>query len=493
MLELFYKSEATIRLSVFLGSFSLFALWEWLSPRRRAAQGKLRRWLNNIGIVVLSTIIVRFFIPTAAVGVAYLVEQEHFGLVNYFDLPFWSKVAVSFIVLDYSIYMQHAMFHVLPLLWRFHRVHHSDLDCDVSTGLRFHPVEIFISLCFKMLIIFALGAPVLAVILFEIVLNLMSMFTHSNIGLNRGIERLIRWIYVTPDMHRIHHSVRENETNSNFGFNFSFWDRLFGTYMPEPKDGHQNMVIGLEKFREPNWQMLNGLLFMPFDRNMGGYAINYRDTRNEDELDIARKLAEQNAEKARLAEELEKANERLGELVRLDGLTNIFNRRYLDETLRNEVRRHNRTQSCLSVILCDIDYFKNYNDTYGHQAGDACLKQVAQCLQSSFNRAGDVVARFGGEEFIVLLPDTDNATAKMLAERILHKVRELNIKHESSRVSDVVTISIGAASVIPSRETTSSMFIEVADKALYQAKQSGRNNVQSNFACDRQDMSIKAG
>lgn len=483
MLDLIYKYEPTIRFSVFLGSFSLFALWELISPRRHIAHGKLKRWLNNFGLLIMSTIIIRLIIPTAVVGIAYLAEQQHFGLVHYFDLPFWVEVIVSFIALDYFIYLQHAMFHVLPLMWRFHRVHHSDLDCDVSTGLRFHPVEMIVSLCFKMLVVFLLGAPVLAVILFEIVLNLMSMFSHSNIGLNRGVERLIRIGFVTPDMHRIHHSVRENETNSNFGFNFSFWDRLFGTYMPEPKDGFQNMTIGLEKFREPSWQQLQGLLFMPAVKSMGGYAINYRDSRNEDELELARKLAEQNAEKARLADELAQANEQLGELARLDGLTNIFNRRYFDETLQNEVRRHNRTRSCLTVIMCDIDYFKDYNDAYGHQAGDKCLQQVAQCLSSSFNRAGDVVARFGGEEFVVILPDTDNTTARMLAGRLLNKIHELSIKHESSKVSDVVTISIGVGSEIPSMETTASDLVSIADKALYLAKQSGRNNMKSTSDC----------
>lgn len=421
----------------------------------------------------------RLLLPTAAVGVAYLAEEKNLGLVNYIDLPFWPKVIVSFILLDFSIYIQHAMFHVLPLLWRFHRVHHSDLDCDVSTGLRFHPAEILASIGLKILIIFIWGAPVLSVIMFEIVLNLMSMFTHSNVGINRSVERFIRLGFVTPDMHRIHHSIRENETNSNFGFNFSFWDRLFGTYKAAPKDGYQNMTIGLNRFREPNWQVFRGLLYMPMLKSMGGYAINYRDTRNADELEFARKLAEQNEEKALLADELAKANEQLEELARLDGLTNIFNRRCFDETLRDEIKRHNRTQSCLSVILCDIDYFKGYNDTYGHQAGDSCLRRVAQCIASSFKRAGDMAARFGGEEFAIILPDTNKATAKSLAENLLRKIQHLNIKHESSKVSDILTISIGIGSVIPQRDTISAYLVEIADKALYQAKQSGRNNVQS--------------
>jgi len=291
MIDLIVQYESSIRLSAFLGGFLFLALWEWQSPKRALSQVKLQRWLNNIALVVTSTIVVRVVLPMAVIGLAYLVEQEKIGLANYLDWPFWLKVVVTFILLDLSIYFQHAMFHVLPVMWRFHRVHHSDLDCDVTTGLRFHPVEILLSMLIKFAVIILLGVPVLSVILFETVLNLMSMFTHSNIKLNEKFEKVFRWFFVTPDMHRVHHSSIENETNSNFAFNFSLWDRIFATYLAEPKAGHLAMTIGLDQFKEPGWQSLAGLLKMPFSRRIRGYAINYRDNRNEKELADAKKTA----------------------------------------------------------------------------------------------------------------------------------------------------------------------------------------------------------
>lgn len=304
MIDLIYKYETAIRLTVFLGGFTLLALWEWVSPKRVLTQARAKRWLNNVALVVSSTVILRVLLPIAAVGVAYHVEQEHTGLINLLELPFWVKVFICFVLLDISIYCQHAFFHVIPVLWRFHRVHHSDLDCDVTTGVRFHPVEILLSILIKFVTIIAIGAPVLSVILFELVLNLMSMFTHSNVGINTTFERVLRWLFVTPDMHRVHHSVRENETNSNFGFNLSLWDRIFGTYMAQPAAGHKDMTIGLDQFREPEWQAFKGLLYMPFKASVRGYAINYRDTKNADELTFARLLADQNQQKARLVTEL---------------------------------------------------------------------------------------------------------------------------------------------------------------------------------------------
>lgn len=304
MIDFIYQYEASIRLSVFLGGFSLLALWEWAKPKRELTQVKFKRWFNNIALVVCSTVVVRMVLPTAAIGIAYLVEQKHLGFANLLELPFWLKVLITFILLDLTIYFQHAMFHVLPVMWRFHRVHHSDLDCDVTTGLRFHPVEILFSILIKFITIVALGAPVLTVILFEAALNLMSMFTHSNIHLNNTFERMLRWFVVTPDMHRVHHSTRENETNSNFGFNISLWDRIFATYMAEPKAGHLGMTIGLDQFREPSWQRFSGLIYLPFSTRIKGYAINYRDTKNADELALAKEIAIQNQEKAKLASEL---------------------------------------------------------------------------------------------------------------------------------------------------------------------------------------------
>ena len=305
MIEYIYNNEPTIRLSIFLGAFSLLLGWEWIQPKRKPAVNKIKRWITNFLLIVSSTILVRFIVPTAAVGVAYLVEQNNWGFANYFALNNWLTIIITFVLLDFIIYFQHLTFHVLPVLWRFHRVHHSDTDCDVTTGLRFHPVEILFSIFIKFVAIIVLGAPVLTVIFFEITLNFMSMFTHSNIRLNKSFESILRWFIVTPDMHRIHHSTLENETNSNFAFHISLWDRLFGTYMAEPKYGQLNMKIGLDRFNEDKWQKFTGLLYMPLERSIRGYAINYRDTRNADELsNINKKLNTEIQEKEKHLVEL---------------------------------------------------------------------------------------------------------------------------------------------------------------------------------------------
>lgn len=311
-----YFNEAGIRLSVFLGGFSLLAIWEWNKPKRELIHVKSKRWLNNLALVVCSTIVVRILIPTAAIGAAYVAEQNQWGISNTIDLPFWLKVVISFVLLDLVIYFQHAIFHVLPIFWRFHRVHHTDLDFDITTGLRFHPAEILISMLFKIIVIFALGAPVLAVILFEVVLNFMSMFSHSNIYLNKKFEKILRWFIVTPDMHRVHHSTIENETNSNFAFNISLWDRLFGTYIAEPHAGYQDMSIGLEGHRDPDKLDFKDLLVMPFKKAIRGYAINYRDTLNADELSRVNKLVAQQTESLKQAKEItEQKNSQLKKTV----------------------------------------------------------------------------------------------------------------------------------------------------------------------------------
>lgn len=891
MTDLIYRNEATIRLIVFASCFALLVLWEWFNPRRELTQSKFRRWVTNVALVVTSTVLVRFAVPTAAIGIAYLVEQKQWGLANYFDLPMSVKILITFVLLDLAIYSQHAMFHVLPTMWRFHRVHHSDLDCDVTTGLRFHPVEILFSILIKIMVIMLLGAPVLAVILFEIVLNVMSMFTHSNIHLNETFERMLRWIIVTPDMHRVHHSSRENETNSNFSFHISLWDRIFGTYTAAPAAGHQGMTIGLDQFRAPEWQSFKGLIYMPFVTRVRGYAINYRDTLNADELasvkhivdeqteylklakedaeqknrelnDTVSRLAEsesyqrmlvdnmvdgfitadtegviesfnsaaesifgyaadevigrnvsilmpesvainhgaylarymkkndkrmigrsrevdgrrkdgsifpldialndneiggkriitavvrdiservrtkqqlevqkeqlsnilentddayltldkdwtviyinsvseallgvnpdkvighdlrdalpdvvsmfykmlrttfttqiahevtalygptmkyleahacpvkeglviyfrditlrrkseedlrlaretefRNSEKVRLATELTsymkavdehalvsvadtkgkiikanqkfcemsgysqeellgkdhriinsgthpkaffaemwatitsgkvwhgevcnraksgalywvdsaiapvkdaageiehyisvrievtehkrreeeinlayqhlaEANDQLEQLSRVDSLTSLANRRHFDETLENEISRQSRLQTPLTLILCDIDYFKKYNDTYGHQAGDACLQKVARSIQSSFLRSSDLVARYGGEEFAVVLPHVDKDIALALAEKMRVNVQGLELEHDSSGISRVITLSVGVTTLVPVKHTTMAMLIEQADKSLYLAKAKGRNNVQCYVQTD---------
>lgn len=611
MIEFIYINEATIRLGLFLGCFCLLGLWELIDPLRSLTQPKSKRWLSNLTLIAVGTAVLRVLFPAAAVGIAFLTEQEHWGILTHLDTPLWAKTVIAFLLMDIFIYFQHMLFHVMPLMWRFHRVHHSDLDYDVTTGLRFHPVEIVISMIFKMMLIVALGAPVLSVILFEIVLNFMSMFTHSNVRLHEGIERVMRYFIVTPDMHRIHHSVRENETNSNFGFHISWWDRLFGTYMAAPRAGQLGMTIGLDQFQEPRWQGVPGLLAMPFTPDVRGYAINYRDTRNADELELARELAQRNQERAQLAvelssyldaigqhalvsvtdtrgtiidandrfcetsgysreeligqnhriinsgkhprshfndmwktisaghnwrgeicnqakdgtlywvdstivpikdmhgdidryisvrlditdrkknedelrnayESLARANSQLERLSCIDDLTDISNRRNFDRAIASEINKMRRIHAPLSLILCDIDYFKNYNDTYGHTAGDNCLKKVAASIQSSFTRASDLVARYGGEEFAIILPDTDRETALALAERMRSAIEQLVVIHDASRAGNAITVSAGVATSIPDQATTTSTLVNQADKALYLAKEKGRNNVQFFDEC----------
>lgn len=276
MKELFFQYESYIRLGTFLGLFSLLMVWEVASPKRKLLELRRFRWFSNIGLIVTSSILIRFIIPTAAVGVALHTETNDLGFLNYFDLSTTAQFIIAFILMDLSIYFQHVMFHALPVFWRFHRVHHSDLDCDITTGLRFHPFEMVISILFKFVIIISIGAPVIAVVCFEIILNAASMFTHSNIKIPLNLEKLVRWIIVTPDMHRIHHSINENETNSNFSFFISIWDRLLGTYIHAPRKGQENMEIGLQNFRQPKWQNLRWLIYLPFVSNISDYAINKR-------------------------------------------------------------------------------------------------------------------------------------------------------------------------------------------------------------------------
>jgi len=285
LIEYLYQNEASIRLSVFLGGFALLALFEVISPKRTLTTRKLSRWVNNIALIFTSTILVRVLIPTAIISFAYLVEKNNWGLANYLEMNFWAKAIVTFVLLDLTIYIQHLVFHALPILWRIHRVHHSDLDCDVTTGLRFHPFEILLSVIIKISAIIFFGAPVITVIIFEVVLNMMSMFTHSNIRINEKFERILRWFITTPDMHRIHHSTVENETNSNFTFFISLWDRIFGTYLQAPQKGHLKMSLGLGSLNNTKLLTYLRLMKMPFTGKIHGYAINHRDMRNADELE----------------------------------------------------------------------------------------------------------------------------------------------------------------------------------------------------------------
>ena len=259
--------EATLRLSVFAGVFIALSLWEILAPRRELSQAKATRWTHNLAIVVISSICVRVLFPASAVGGAVVANQAGWGLFNLVAVPSWLAVALAVIALDMLIYLQHVIFHAVPILWRLHRVHHADLDFDITTGIRFHPLEIILSMLIKLTAIFLLGAPILAVIIFEILLNATSIFNHGNIRLPLGLDRVLRRLIVTPDMHRVHHSSVRKETNSNFGFNLSCWDRIFGTYINQPAAGHKAMQIGLNEYREAKkTNRLASMLSLPFHK-----------------------------------------------------------------------------------------------------------------------------------------------------------------------------------------------------------------------------------
>ena len=276
MRDLVVAFEPHVRLGAFLGVFILVALWELVAPRRPLRVSKAIRWMNNIGIVVLDTVVLRLVFPAAAVGVAVMAGSLGWGLFNALAWPFWIEVVLAVVVLDLAVYWQHVLFHAIPGLWRLHMVHHADLDFDLTTGVRFHPFEILLSMVVKMAVIGALGAAPLSVILFEILLSATSIFNHGNIVLPPALDRLLRLIVVTPDMHRVHHSVAARETNSNFGFNLPWWDRLFGTYRAQPAAGHGDMVIGLRQFRDPRLQWLWHMLALPFTGAGGEYPIGRR-------------------------------------------------------------------------------------------------------------------------------------------------------------------------------------------------------------------------
>jgi len=274
MWESVQANEPIIRLSAFLGIFAIMALWEVIAPRRKRAFSRLTRWPNNIGIVVFNTVVMRVLFPTAAVGMALAAEANGWGLFNTFVVPEFLAVVMAVVIMDFAIYLQHVLVHAVPALWRLHRMHHADLDYDVTTGARFHPIEIVISMGLKLMVVSALGAPALAVLAFEVILNATAMFNHGNVHIPAGLDRVLRLIVVTPDMHRVHHSVIPKETNSNFGFSLPWWDRLFGTYTAQPQDGHEGMTIGIEQFRKGRDLRLDKMLVQPFLGNTGNYAIN---------------------------------------------------------------------------------------------------------------------------------------------------------------------------------------------------------------------------
>jgi sterol desaturase/sphingolipid hydroxylase (fatty acid hydroxylase superfamily) len=271
------SAEPLIRMGAFAGVFALMALWEVLAPRRAQAIGRLTRWPNNLGVVVADTLVLRLLFPTAAVGVALVGESRGWGLLNDPALQGWVEVVATIVLLDLIIYLQHVLFHAVPALWRLHRMHHADLEFDVTTGVRFHPAEIVLSMIIKLGAVAALGAPALGVLLFEVLLNAGSMFEHGNVRLPERLDRALRWVVVTPEMHRVHHSVVPRETNSNFGFNLSWWDRLFGTYRPQPAAGHEGMTIGIETFRDPSELRLDRMLSQPLRGSAGRYPLGRRE------------------------------------------------------------------------------------------------------------------------------------------------------------------------------------------------------------------------
>jgi len=273
-------TELFIRVGAALCVFLVLALWEVFAPRRAMVIGRARRWPANLGIVVLDALLVRLLIPVAAVGVAVIAAQRGWGLLNITPWPMWLEVLLGFLVLDLVIYAQHFAFHKVPVLWRLHRMHHADLDIDVSTGLRFHPIEIVLSMLIKIAVVVLIGVPAIAVIAFEVALNATSMFNHSNAAMPKWLDRIVRLLMVTPDMHRVHHSVLRHETDSNFGFNLPWWDRLFGTYRPQPQAGHDRMTIGLPIFRDPQELRLDRLITQPF-RNDAPAAATSLETETE--------------------------------------------------------------------------------------------------------------------------------------------------------------------------------------------------------------------
>ena len=268
------SKEIVIRLSFFLGILTFIAIWELLAPRRFLTISKTSRWFGNLGIISFNGAVVRLLFPVLPVALALLAQKKGWGLLNYFDAPYWFAVIAGVIVLDLVIYLQHVMFHAVPALWRLHMMHHADLDFDVTTGLRFHPIEIVLSTGIKLAAVVVLGPPLLGVLVFEVLLNATAMFNHGNIHIPNSFDRILRLFVVTPDMHRVHHSVVIKETNSNFGFNLPWWDRLLGTYCDQPAAGHQGMTIGLSQFRDAKRLTLPWMLALPFIGEPGKYPIN---------------------------------------------------------------------------------------------------------------------------------------------------------------------------------------------------------------------------
>ncbi|MGD9501866.1 MAG: sterol desaturase family protein [Methyloceanibacter sp.] len=263
------ESDGLIRFAVFAGVFLAMALIELVWPKRQLIASKRKRWLTNLGISVTGTLLLRLMaaaaVPVAAIAAAFYAEAKGIGILNQVAWPQWIKIAIALLVLDLAIWAQHLISHKVPLFWRLHQVHHADRDIDVTTAVRFHPVEIGLSMLWKIAVVLALGAAPLAVFLFEVILNACAMFNHANIALPQALDRILRLFIVTPDMHRVHHSVLRREHDSNYGFNLSLWDRLFGTYTAQPEAGHQGMTIGLTPYQSEAPTRFGWSLRLPFE------------------------------------------------------------------------------------------------------------------------------------------------------------------------------------------------------------------------------------
>jgi len=275
--ESLLNNEPVIRLMAFFGIFTVMALLELAAPRRPLSISKKLRWFSNLGIVVLNTALARTVLPMAPVAFAYVAMDRGWGVFNILQWNGWVELLVAVVLMDFFIWLQHVMVHAIPLLWRLHRMHHTDIDYDVTTGARFHPIEILLSFAIKFAVIALTGASPVAVLVFEVLLNATAMFNHSNVRLPLGLDAVLRLVVVTPDMHRVHHSAIPRECNSNFGFNLPWWDRLFGTYTAQPEAGHEAMTIGLDMFRDVHDERLDQMLIQPFKTARGEYALNRRD------------------------------------------------------------------------------------------------------------------------------------------------------------------------------------------------------------------------
>ncbi len=266
--------ESAIRLGFFVGSFVILALWELFAPRRASQASKRIRWTNNLALAIANILVVRVLFSLAAVGLAVFVNERGTGLLNMFAVPYSLAIVASLLAFDLAVYLVHLAFHTAPVLWRMHRVHHSDVDFDVATAVRFHPIQVLLSTLMKFAVILVLGPPILAVLLFEAVFHALVLFNHANVRIPPAVDRVLRWFVVTPDMHRVHHSVRSAETDSNFGFALPWWDRLFGTYRAAPAAGHERMIVGIELFRTQRELWLDRMLLNPWLDELSSDGVN---------------------------------------------------------------------------------------------------------------------------------------------------------------------------------------------------------------------------